>query len=755
MSLRILVLGDDSRSQAGTLRDHLRSFGRYSRHRVHVFNPIGVEDSPLELDAFDAIVLHYSLVITADAYLSPRLRDRISRYTGLKVQFLQDEYRWVDDITAMMRHLGIDVLFSIVPQRELDNVYGDRLTGVDIIPTLAGYIPEDLVGRNPPTLDARPIDIGYRGRVLPYWNGALAQEKVRIARGVLERIGTHGLRHDIAWSESDRIYGERWNRFLMSCRTTLGTESGTSITDFDGSIERSVRAYLANHPGATFEQVSEAVLAPWEANVMMNVVSPRLFEAAALRTAMVLFPGEYGGIVSPWEHYIPLDKDFSNFDEVVSAIKDDGILSRITSRAYEDIVSSDAYSLRRFVGMFDDVVEERASARAFRPAPKLVHAHLARARRTGSLRGYNLRTRAHRVLEWAITARVVLQDPAVRKVAASYVRDASLRKRVRPGRVGEDLLRLGLMRRAHAGRPVTLEQFWLSAATDASRTTLTLVSRGEPSTGAASPVSVDWRSITSILWDSRDVAPAVNCRYAWRRWLGLAVGFYGESGIHHFGSLTAIAETDEAAVRRALEPLLEPPPQPTRAHPVRARTRRRRPRFATLASGARRALNSPAASAAKIGLLGTILAKSDWFRSVFRTYRRSNELREHVSLASLMEDMLKLHVLREAIAGRVAAVPGIDVCTTEDRTIARTVQQRGQAGPPIELDPAKTLVWDNSTQGGRVPYPLAIFPSMTVNLGETGKHTFTALSAVLEALPEPVARQALMPPLGANNVRHR
>ena len=242
--LSVLLLGDDDRAHAGNLLEHLDALRSFSRNRVRLFNPRGVPASRfLDLNEFDVVVVHYSLVLTSPNYVAPWLIERIREFEGLKVQFLQDEYRWVDAVTEMMRHVGIDVLFSIVPPREIEAVYGGRLPSVEIVPTLAGFVPDALARRSRPPvpIGRRPVDVGYRGRVLPYWLGALSQEKMAIARGFLAHARPYGLRCDIAWSEQDRLYGERWIRFLESCRTTLGTESGASITDFDGSIERAVR----------------------------------------------------------------------------------------------------------------------------------------------------------------------------------------------------------------------------------------------------------------------------------------------------------------------------------------------------------------------------------------------------------------------------------------------------------------------------------------------------------------------------------
>jgi hypothetical protein len=65
--------------------------------------------------------------------------------------------------------------------------------------TPAGYVPESLVSYPALPIESRPIDIGYRGRTVPYWLGEFGQEKVLIGQGVLERAEEYGLKCNIAW----------------------------------------------------------------------------------------------------------------------------------------------------------------------------------------------------------------------------------------------------------------------------------------------------------------------------------------------------------------------------------------------------------------------------------------------------------------------------------------------------------------------------------------------------------------------------
>jgi hypothetical protein len=354
--LSILLFCDDNPNHASMILDHIDALASRSRHGVFVFNSLLHPGSEaLDLDAFDVVVIHYSLYVASDQYLCPLFRRKIREFRGLKIQFIQDEYRDLDALAHEMRYMGIDILFTLLPETEHGRIWGERLPGVKLLTWIAGYVPDRLIGRRVPPLRDRPVDVGYRGREMPYWLGALAQDKLRIGQGFLEHAARYGLVCDISCREEDRFYGAAWDQFNARCRTMLGCGSGATIADADGSCERAVRAYLRDHPGARFEEVAEAVLRPWEGNLNLNVISPRLFEAIAARTGLVLFPGDYSGLLEPDVHYIPLARDFSNVAEVVDRIRDIPFLEAMTARAYDEVIASGRYSYDAFVRRFDDI----------------------------------------------------------------------------------------------------------------------------------------------------------------------------------------------------------------------------------------------------------------------------------------------------------------------------------------------------------------------------------------------------------------
>ena len=185
----ILLLCDESRSHAANVLQHIEALATLSAHDVYRFNPLDHPDAcaALDLSEFDVIAIHYTIALTSSRYLPAPLPERIAAFGGLKVQFIQDEYRAVDAVTSVMRSLGIGVLFTCVPESAATRVYRPRLPGTITRTVLPGYVPDELVGRDVPPLAERPLDVGYRGRDVPIWLGRLGREKIEIGRRFLER----------------------------------------------------------------------------------------------------------------------------------------------------------------------------------------------------------------------------------------------------------------------------------------------------------------------------------------------------------------------------------------------------------------------------------------------------------------------------------------------------------------------------------------------------------------------------------------
>lgn len=367
----ILLICDRPPAVAATLHHHIDSLAEFSVHRIHILPIFGSLPAALDLDRFDAIVLHWSLVVSDPAYVRPDARARIAAFPGVKAVFIQDEYRFVDRTIATFRELGIDVLFTCVPEGEIEKVYPEaHLPSMRKVNTLTGYVDLSLTRLAVPAPEDRPVDVGYRARRLPPWLGELGQEKSRIADRFETDAPSYGLRTDISCREEDRLYGSAWIRFMTSCKTILGVESGASVFDFDGSIQAAVEADLANDPTLDFETLRERHFKGEDGRIRLNQISPRCFEAAALRTVMVLYEGDYSGRLQAGRHYIALRKDHSNMAEVVAQLRDPQRLAAIADCAYREVALNPVNHISHFVREFDRALEkslELSSHRASRP----------------------------------------------------------------------------------------------------------------------------------------------------------------------------------------------------------------------------------------------------------------------------------------------------------------------------------------------------------------------------------------------------
>lgn len=113
-----------------------------------------------------------------------------------------------------------------------------------------------------------------------------------------------------------------------------------------------------------------AVMGDQREEPLMNQISPRVFEAIAAGTGLILYEGSYSGVVQPNEHYIPLRKDFSNIDDVFARLADDTEMEAMIRRAWNDVIGSAAWSYKSFVSLYDRELEARPDGPARFGSPR-------------------------------------------------------------------------------------------------------------------------------------------------------------------------------------------------------------------------------------------------------------------------------------------------------------------------------------------------------------------------------------------------
>lgn len=362
----LLIYYQSMGSGATALTDHVNAFSQYSQFPVISLNTEFGFDTELSRWRFPVIVLHFSLFDSGRYRLESHWEQFIAEQRqAYKIAFFQDEYEHCQQRYTFLNRHRVDCVYTCYAPACWDATYRKHTVASELVHTLTGYVNEALA--NKANRFARPdvqrqIDVGYRARRVPLRFGAAGYEKWQIGEVFRQRCKKVELVLDISSREKDRIYGDRWFRFLGNCKAVLGTESGSSITDLDGEVAAGCQALIEKNPQITFAEASRYLLHRYEDTLPLRTISPRCFEAAALGTCQILFRGDYAGILAADVHYIPLEKDFSNVDDVLRQLCDPALRAERVAAARRDLIDSGHYSYLGFIEAFDRRLVQKGMA---------------------------------------------------------------------------------------------------------------------------------------------------------------------------------------------------------------------------------------------------------------------------------------------------------------------------------------------------------------------------------------------------------
>ncbi len=377
---------------APTILENIKAFETNSTFRVYRVNTfLGFPKSLADM-RFSVLAFHYSLFGNWPFSITGDFLSFVSRNpAAYKVAFFQDEYRFCRERFDFINQYQIESVYTLLEAEHFQDVYGKHTSAKKITSHLTGYVSDDLIdlARRLNVSDAnRTIDIGYRGRPLPAYLGKGALEKTGIAEKFRESAAGLNLKLDIETSEDKRIYGEDWYKFLANCRGCLGVEAGVSIFDVEDKV-REARDLLSDDASTDAFEEYEQVLQAWEDRIYYRTISPRHFETAAFRVCQILYEGRYSGVMKPMVHYIPLKKDFSNFEDCIRSFQDKSVRDEITGNAYQDLIASGRYSYGKFIKGFDQDLSEAG----LRPLPNSGAAEAALSLLSREMRWQDLRAR--------------------------------------------------------------------------------------------------------------------------------------------------------------------------------------------------------------------------------------------------------------------------------------------------------------------------------------------------------------------------
>lgn len=353
-----LMIYASTQTYTSTVFEHLDAFRKYSELSWSYLDYNIFNNKADVLDDYDIIMVHYTVRL-ALGQLKEHVITKLHNFQGLKALFIQDEYDNTNFVKKIIGDARFNLVFTVVPENSISKIYpSNEFPQTRFVNCLTGYVPDNLVNTvgsiSPPS--KRSLFIAYRGRQLSLRYGKLGQEKIEIGKFVKNYCIEERISCDIEWREAHRIYGEDWYKFLASAKAMLGSESGSNVFDWDGSLEQKIRKYQEKTPSASDSDTYDNIIKEREVHGMMNQISPRIFEMAASKTAMVLFEGRYSDVLEPHNHFLPLRKDFSNLESILDELRDDYKLDAMVDRAYQDIILSEKYCYQKFVAMVDDEI---------------------------------------------------------------------------------------------------------------------------------------------------------------------------------------------------------------------------------------------------------------------------------------------------------------------------------------------------------------------------------------------------------------
>jgi hypothetical protein len=364
--MRILIVYELPRkTDRNTIFEHLNSFKKFGPeneyHYLNVFNKIPYL---LKFVKYDLIVFHYTFLAGSRFFAKSHDWETKTFFAkelqGYKIAIPQDEYDHTNRLNNFFREANIKEIYTCYTKDEdIKKAYGD--SGVSIFhKVFTGYVDETqitLLNEKALPFSERVIDIGYRARQLPAYFGQHGQLKYELVLVFSKALLNFDFVSDILNTNDNQQKenkksvknGDSWYEFLLSCKSFIGCEGGSSLLDIDGSIKSRVLNYVKDYPNANFHEIERECFPNQDNNIACFAISPRHFEAALCKTLQILVEGEYGGVFKPWVHYLPLKRDFSNVNEILERLKDNEFCQLIVDNAYSDIVMSDKYTYRNFV----------------------------------------------------------------------------------------------------------------------------------------------------------------------------------------------------------------------------------------------------------------------------------------------------------------------------------------------------------------------------------------------------------------------
>jgi spore maturation protein CgeB len=387
--IRLLVLHAQYKARLSYNEDWLDAFEKYPEFETKTIDIVAPGAGPALCAAIgnvDAIVLLHSTNGDTTEYLEPYASILADRRVPL-LSFVGNEVNLPGSPISAKRQIFEKIRPDWIATQLLEEA--GRFLFDDVAQRSVVCIPHALnpdVFRPMRDTEERSTDIGLRAtRYLPH----LGDDDRNRVVDAFARLGAQGrLKVDISDTKFDRV---RWSEFLNRCRGTVSSEAGSWFIERDDVTVCAIRAYVRENSSGGLMIANDSPFRkfghklPWRlrallrkalrsgpvrhealvnekisfddihqrffagqtrAPVYSKCISSRHFDAIGTKTCQIMFHGRFNNILEANRHYLALNKDFSNLDDVLRQFLDTSVRRAIVNEAFAHVAASHTYMHR-------------------------------------------------------------------------------------------------------------------------------------------------------------------------------------------------------------------------------------------------------------------------------------------------------------------------------------------------------------------------------------------------------------------------
>jgi len=367
-------------------RDAFMAAPQFDTVALNIAGSDAKEKLPRLLNGADAVVLLHSTNGDTTMYLEPHMEVLADRKVPL-LTFVGNEVNLPGSPIADKRRVFSALRPEYVATQLLLEA-GEYLFQ-DVATRAVVAIPHALnsnVYRSSIAPELRQLDIGARAvRYLPHLGD---DDRNRLLQWFADNGSDRGLKVEVSDARLDR---KGWASYLDQCRGTVATEAGSWYLERDDATVNAVREYVLAKTSKSYVIRNDSMLRrlghrlPWWLRTMARrmmahgplrheaivneqidhaeiflkffadkphpahyakCISSRHFDAAGTKTCQIMFRGRFNDILKAGEHYLALESDFSNIDDVLAQFRDPARRQNVVDAAFALVTDRHTYAHR-------------------------------------------------------------------------------------------------------------------------------------------------------------------------------------------------------------------------------------------------------------------------------------------------------------------------------------------------------------------------------------------------------------------------